>query len=91
MSKWQPIETAPKGGTDIVPVLLATFGNEERFDGIAVGYFDLYYAEGGSGYKGGNGWVILEGEEYRLHYAGPTHWQPLPRPLGSTPKRGEHE
>ncbi len=76
-SAWQSIETAPRGTSgDAVRILLATAGDDRSRH---VGYWDAYYAQGGSGYRGGDGWVIdAAGEEYRLHHNGPTHWMQLP-------------
>ena len=85
MTEWQPIETAPKGTSgDTVRVLLCSAGDELSRH---TGYWDAYYAKGGAGYEGGDGWVIdAAGEEYRLYHDGPTHWMPLPSPPST---RGE--
>ena len=86
MSKWQKIETAPKGsGTGSVcdpqyvepPRILLLF--EEGYTSVA--YWDWYYADGGNGYDGGDAWIEpLSGEKLDMHYDSPTHWMPLPSP-----------
>jgi len=72
---WRDISSAPRD----VPCLLA-FSTDAEKPFVCMAYWDAYYAEGGSGYQGGDGWVIQNcGEEVRLHFsAEPTHWQPLP-------------
>jgi hypothetical protein len=91
---WQPIETAPKGGgarltTDPKwvepPRILLLFAGGK----VSVGYWDWYYAEGGSGYDGEGGLAWIEpcsGERLDLHFDAPTHWMPLPKPpINNTP------
>ena len=84
--KWQPIETAPKGGgaesvTDpawVEPprILLAL-----EDGGMAIAYWDWYYAEGGNGYTDGRAWIDANSGEVLSHIApNPTHWMPLPAP-----------
>jgi hypothetical protein len=83
MDDWKPIESAP---TDGHRILLC---NCNRDDGLAVGYWDMYYSHMGNGYTGGDGWVIdASGEEYYIVAGKPTHWMalpPLPPQVG-----GEH-
>lgn len=73
MSEWMIMETAPKDG-DSIKVLLK-FNNGE----ISVGYWDLYYAEGGDGYHGGEAWIEpISGEKLDMYYDAPIGWMPLP-------------
>jgi hypothetical protein len=65
MSDWQPIETAPKDGSN---VLLSPAFERER---VTVGSWDLDDVG-----EGGQCWRCLELSE-RLE---PTHWMPLPSP-----------
>jgi len=64
---WQPIETAPKDGTD---VLLAGTGTYD----VTVGSF--YKATKGPSVC--DGWYYQDGSS-RIE---PTHWMPLPPPPG---------
>lgn len=88
MGEWQPIASAPKGGgaelvTDPAyvkpPKILLCFADGD----VSVGYWDWYYAEGGSGYEGDGhlAWIEpVSGEQLTRHYSQPTHWMPLPAP-----------
>ncbi len=68
--EWQPIETAPKDGRTVIVNC-----REGRF----AAYYYPYYAEGGMGYEGGDGWSeSLSGEQVMTSYGSPTHWMPLP-------------
>ena len=59
---WQPIETAPKDGTDIL------IGGDHGYSG------GVLQAEWGITRLGHPaGWVDMEGDTYN-----PTHWMPLP-------------
>lgn len=89
---WQPIDTAPKGsGADgpqdvrhpdyVEPPKLWLFLTDGE---QCLGYWDWYYAEGGSGYDGGTAWVEnLSGE--RVY---PTHWTVVSLP---SPPRSAQE
>ena len=74
MTKWQPIETAPKDGTYVL------LGNA---DGV---WIASYSAQFQSGYKPDNPWISLmlnhrHIEKVNRNYSGvPTHWIPLPTP-----------
>ena len=73
MSKidWQPIETAPKDGTEILGVLGAT---------IAVTYWDDKAYEWREKERIHGGWAWnLDECEYMTAWC-PTHWMPLPEP-----------
>ena len=71
MSKWQPIETAPKDGTVII---LA----DDTSGLVMAGYF----FDSGDGFP----WVTLDNEclpplnGWTDDGSGPTHWTPLPEP-----------
>lgn len=84
---WQPMETAPRGNgegnadtTDpdyiAPPRILLRFGEE----GIAIAYWDWYYAEGGWGFTDGFAWIEpFSGEPLNLHYSTePDGWMELP-------------
>jgi hypothetical protein len=85
-SEWQPMETAPKGGgAECVsdpkwvepPRILLLFDGD-----VSVAYWDWYYAEGGSGYRGGLAWIEpCSGKHLDLHYDAPTAWMPIPPKL----------
>lgn len=71
MSDWQPINTAPKDGREVI--LLGS-------DGVGVG---TYLTTGDTIFKGG--WR-LPGDMFRYPASGdnPTHWQPLPPAMESS-------
>lgn len=65
MGEWQPIETAPKDGTEL---LLFSAGQ------IDCGYWStsVWVASGGA-------WIIYESRSDTVELS-PTHWMPLPEP-----------
>ena len=65
---WQPIETAPKDGTEIV-----LFGDARWPRGIVPTYPDLKGVVGVGHYAGGI-WQFMS------RIGEPTHWMPLPHP-----------
>lgn len=68
MSKWQPIETAPKDGT---PVLLGRFAPGCLLDGrVSVDKWSLP--------EDGRGWIGFG--KFNPEYWPATHWMPLPPP-----------
>ena len=78
MSEWQPIETAPKDGGDII----LTDGNSShvgRWCDSDLPEYPWRFLD--STYK-------LEDElnGWRAGKYGPTHWQPLPKPPTGEPK-----
>ncbi len=75
---WQPIETAPKDGTEIL--LTSGIGTPVRSPHF-IGYFIA---------RTGKWWNMWQGAP---HYLEPTHWMPLPaialqRPLKEIPEYG---
>lgn len=69
---WRPMSEAPVSG-DCEWVLLKF--KDGKF---SVGYWDLYYAEGGRGYEGGLAWIEpCSGERLDLHYDAPIGWARL--------------
>ena len=73
MSDWLGMDCAPMS-SGCKKVLL-------QFDDgiVSVGYWDLYYAEGGRGYEGGLAWIEpVSGERLDMHYDAPVGWLPLP-------------
>lgn len=70
MSKWQPIETAPKDGTEI---LLCTFDMDGYYSKeVTIGYYD----DDGSNYC----WKAFIDDWGRCNNGLFTHWMPLPEP-----------
>lgn len=77
--EWLPIETATKDSTNI----LLLFADKE----ISVGYWDVFYAEGGRGYEGGLAWIEpVSGERLDMMYDPPIAWMPLPKSLADIQK-----
>jgi hypothetical protein len=69
---WRTIESAPMDGS--CERILLRFAD----DNVSVGYWDLYYAEGGRGCSDGHAWIEpCSGEQLNLHYDLPTHWMPI--------------
>lgn len=66
MTQWQPIETAPKDGTEIL--LFDPDNSDDHNGGVAQGYFSM--KDGGR-----NEWVSMVFKTCK-----PTHWMPLPSP-----------
>lgn len=82
MSEWQPIETAPKDGTDL---LLYTA------EGITQGQYLDPEKDGPDSMGHDGGWMSYDGYSYPGRSFGnpkyfcdpqaqPTHWMPLPEP-----------
>jgi hypothetical protein len=74
MSEWQPIETAPKDGTDI---LVADYRVAGGFMNV-VAYTDEDFP---------NVWETQEFLSY--HHEAFTHWMPLPNPPITNPHASE--
>ena len=66
MNTWQPIETAPNDGTDIL-----IGGDYSYAGGVLQAYWGHTHRKGDESW----GWVDMEGDTYN-----PTHWMPLPAP-----------
>ena len=70
MTEWQPIDTAPKDGTEILVYGIATGelgGVHEKPETWKVSWF----------FKN---WSLCGGEGYVVWVDSPTHWMPLPAP-----------
>jgi hypothetical protein len=67
MTEWQPIETAPKDGTNIL------VANAEGWVG-QVFWQNRWYNENHAG------WMIANCDEEYGEYITATHWMPLPEP-----------
>jgi Lar family restriction alleviation protein len=78
VSGWRDIATAPRDSTGPRTPILIQFGAE----GMAVGFWDDYYADGGRGCTDGFPWIEpFTGDPLNLHFSDPpTHWMPLPNP-----------
>jgi len=87
MDKWQPIETAPKGGGPEgvtstedprwvkPPRILIKFADGD----VSVGCWDWYYGDGGWGYIDGVAWVEpISGEQLNQNYGRPVEWMNIP-------------
>lgn len=73
MSEWQPIETAPTDGTDILVFGMAS-GKFPMF--AAVHFEDWYQPE----------WINCDAGNIDFY---PTHWHPLPEPPITDPHASE--
>lgn len=81
MTEWQPIETAPKDGTDILVVY------PTHFVGRPSGDFSIVRWENNKWIAQADGQRAIEAQnDFRTEYICPffTHWMPLPSP----PKEG---
>lgn len=66
---WKDMDSAPTEGNCEHVLLKFAEGK------ISVGYWDLYYAEGGGGYEGGLAWIEpVSGERLDLNYDAPIGW-----------------
>lgn len=75
MADWQPIETAPKDGTEVLLFTRSDVGPEKdywesfgdpHFSTVQIGAFE-------------------DGKWHQNVIGGATHWMPLPSPPGETP------
>jgi len=85
MSEWQPIETAPKDGTDIIV----------GFDCASVWIIHIAWYRDGSPNTGCDGpedigwWSYVTnsvGQDMLTGHRTPTHWMPLPAPPNEVPR-----
>ncbi len=76
MSEWQPIETAPKDGTDIFGYGLwagEITGPEQMIKSVDI----IRWNNGLSDFPGDEWWECLTGDYYAT-WLEPTHWMPIP-------------
>ena len=73
--KWQPIETAPKDGQD---VLLCRM-NDGICLAMGVGSFGVCRPQY-DGYQAGSGKPVWRDRAQEKLFPSPTHWMPLPEP-----------
>lgn len=74
---WQPIETAPKDGTEIGVWLVFTPTQEDWRTGL--GGFERFDVASWDAGCSNPGWEREQG--WQTHWVGePTHWMPLPEP-----------
>lgn len=76
MNEWQPIETAPKDGTEILI-------SDGDYIAIAEWRDDASFKQ----FENGPGWQIFDCEDPFYSWAtdSATHWMPLPEPPTSAP------
>ena len=74
LGAWQPIETAPKDGTNVLLV--------NRKGNMATGLWQGRGVMAGWWLRGGNGPNVFFNDHH-----GPTHWMPLPAPPQSAYRR----
>ena len=67
MTDWQPIETAPKDGTEVLG------WSPDPRDGIAIVKYE-------TGLTMGKWSVVHDAESWAWNNYDPTHWMPLPEP-----------
>jgi hypothetical protein len=75
MTEWQPIETAPKDGTEILlfTTYLADEYYDETFSTVQIGSWDFGHDTVEAIWRRPAGWACVKIGE-------PTHWMPLPEP-----------
>ena len=78
MSKWRPIETAPRDGTEILAY--ANYGPGDQVFGVTLARFNPAVA--------GGAWTFRKSDSWGTIWAGlddgVTHWMPLPSPPSTT-------
>lgn len=82
MSKWRPIATAPKDGTEIIGVFCNDYGYQEK--PTIYGPWTVAFRRGKWVASWGDASVIeyesYAGTEYKAAEMDPTHWMPKPKP-----------
>ena len=78
MNEWQPIETAPKEGTDVI-LSWWTLGSSDRKRIVQAGRFDK---DNGDGEYHSETWASCFWDGWDTPPT-PTHWMPLPAPPSS--------
>jgi len=68
LTTWQPIETAPKDGTEIIGC-----------DGYCIEVTAFF--KGTKPYQRKEAWVVANDDEGYAQDFNPTHWMPLPNPI----------
>lgn len=82
MSKWQPISTAPKDGTEIIGCFVNDYGYQAK--PTAYGPWTMAFKRN-QWVASWDGWRVIEsqtdfGTTYKTTEVEPTHWMPLPKP-----------
>lgn len=75
--EWQPIETAPKDGTDVL--LWGKWAGEVSGPTENIVIDIGFFTDGSSDYAGKFWWALKTGDAY-MCWINPTHWMPLPTP-----------
>ena len=82
MSEWQPIETAPKDGTEIIAVYSSDYGYQEK--PTVYGPWTVSFRRGKWMASWGNSPVLESegywGADYKVPDIDPTHWRPQHAP-----------
>ena len=81
MMDWQPIETAPKDGTEVIGIYCREW---DHFEKTIYGPWTIAFKRG-KWMASWDGWNIIESETYagttdKEPDMEPTHWMPLPEP-----------
>lgn len=82
MSEWQPIETAPKDGTEIIGCFSDNYGYQD--EPTVFGPWTIRW-KGNMWVSSWDGYGVIEymgdfGTDYKTPDVQPTHWLPLPEP-----------
>lgn len=88
-SQWQPIETAPKDGTEIIGMYFNVY--EPGFPPTVYGPWTVAFRRGKweSSWDGERVLSYMSdfGSEYKSPEPDPTHWMPMPAPLADQPPK----
>lgn len=82
MTEWQPIETAPKDGTEIIGCFCCDYGYQEK--PTVYGPWTIAW-DGKKWRSSWDGSEVIDsqcdfGTDYKSPDCEPTHWMPLPSP-----------